>query len=117
MEVTVDLLNERALHEVGLHCLQDMRAWIFYPTAITVEASTDGKEYRSIATIDSNSHRKMGQRSEAEQHTPTIEAFTATCACTARYLRFHAKNYGPMPQWHISPGEQAWLFCSEVIAK
>ena len=117
MEVTVDLLDERALHEVGLHCLQDMRAWIFYPTAITVEASTDGKEYRSIATIDSNSHREMGQRSEAEQHTPTIEAFTATCACTARYLRFRAKNYGPMPQWHISPGEQAWLFCSEVIAK
>ena len=26
----------------------------------------------------------------------------------------HLVNYGPLPDWHVSAGEPAWLFVDEV---
>jgi hypothetical protein len=32
----------------------------------------------------------------------------------ARYVRVVAEPFGPLPEWHLSAGEPAWLFVDEI---
>ena len=32
----------------------------------------------------------------------------------AKYFKLTVKNYGKLPEWHLSAGEQAWLFVDEI---
>jgi hypothetical protein len=34
-----------------------------------------------------------------------------------RYLRVHAKNRGPLPDWHPGSPENAWLFVDEIVVE
>ena len=111
MEVVIDLLQPKSLVSVGVDCLDNMRSWIFFPTKIDVSLSNDGKNYIHWATVENTEFPAVRDRQEESvQHTFTCRgAYT-----TARYVRIKATNYGKMPDWHISAGEQAWLFCDEI---
>ncbi len=111
MEVVVDLLQPKSLVSVGVDCLDNMRSWIFFPTKIEVSISNDGKNYTPWASVENTEFAAIRDRQEESvQHT-----FTCRGGYTmARYVRIKATNYGKMPDWHISAGEQAWLFCDEI---
>ena len=40
-----------------------------------------------------------------------------TGKANVRYVKIIIKNYGKMPAWHLSAGEQAWLFVDEIWVK
>ena len=88
-----------------------MRAWIFFPRKIEVSVSTDGKNFRPWAQVENTEFEVSRQREEESvQHK-----FTCSGPYTsARYVKVKAINYGKMPEWHISAGEQAWLFVDEI---
>jgi hypothetical protein len=35
----------------------------------------------------------------------------------ARYIKMAAKNYGKLPAWHLSAGENAYIFIDEIGIK
>ena len=110
MVVEIDLLKERSIKRVGVECLENMRSWIFFPKSIVVEASLDGKEYHLVGMTKNNNYPATRERQEESiTHTFTVQKTT-----TARYLRIRAENYGALPAWHISAGEQSWLFVDEI---
>ena len=111
MEVVVDLLQSKSLTSVGVDCLDNMRSWIFFPTKIDVSVSNDGKNYTHWASVENTEFPVIRDRQEESlQHTFTCRGGYTTC----RYVRIKATNYGKMPDWHISAGEQAWLFVDEI---
>ena len=111
MVVVVDLLQSKTLTSVTVDCLDNMRAWIFFPRRIEVSISSDGKTYRPWASVDNTEFPVVRERQEESvQHPFTCHGPYAT----ARYLKIKAVNYGTMPDWHISAGEQAWLFVDEI---
>ena len=111
MEVVIDLLSSKTLTSVSVDCLDNMRAWIFFPKRIEVSISSDGKTFRPWTQLDNTEFAAVRERQEESvQHKFTCHGPYAT----ARYVRVKAINYGKMPEWHISSGEQAWLFVDEI---
>ena len=111
MEVVVDLLSPKSLVSVGVNCLDNMRSWIFFPTKVEVSISNDGKNYIHWASVENTEFPAVRERQEESvQHSFTCRGSYTTC----RYVRIKATNYGKMPDWHISAGEQAWLFVDEI---
>jgi len=109
MEVVIDLLEPREIHSVGASCLEDTRSWIFFPVELEACVSDDGKDYRLFAKTTT------GYNPVADPAgTKGIKTFSVKGNAKARYVRLKVKNYGKMPAWHISAGEQAWLFIDEV---
>ena len=111
MEVVVDLHETRLLTSVGVDCLEQMRSWIFFPRRVEVSVSTDGKRYIPWGLVENDQYEAIRSRQEESvKHT-----FTCTGPqCQTRFVRIKAVNYGPLPDWHASAGEQAWLFVDEV---
>lgn len=108
---TVDLLESKEIHTVGVDCLEEMRSWIFFPASVVVEVSDDGKHYRPYGRVDNTNYpATLARQEEANTHT-----FSVTGNDMARYVKIHAVNYGKLPKWHISAGEQAWLFADEIV--
>ena len=93
---------------MGVGCLEEQRAWIFYPKGVEVYVSTDGKDYKLFAKKDLTVPRTEGA------HIQNVEV---KGNANARYVKIIVKNYGKLPEWHLSAGEQSWLFVDEVWVK
>lgn len=113
MKVVIDLGKLREVHRVGVDCLEDTRPWIFPPQRIVVEYSTDGEHYQPWGSV-TNSITTLDDTRADSQRQYTL---TATGQESARYLRITAVNYGKMPTWHTSAGEQSWLFIDEIVVE
>ena len=109
MEVVIDLKSTKKVSQVDVGFLCDMKSWIFLPREMTVATSTDGKSYKVAGTVKNTKPALK----EEEEH-PSVDHLILKCSANARYVKVSCKNYGPMPDWHVSPGAQAWLFVDEV---
>ena len=107
-EVVIDLRESKPITQVGAGCLEEQRAWIFYPKAVEVYVSNDGKDYKLFGKNNVNVTRTEGAH---------IQDLTVNGKSKARYVKIIIKNYGKLPEWHISAGQQSWLFVDEVWVK
>ena len=104
-EVVIDLREVKPISRVGAGCLEEQRAWIFYPSAIEVYVSDDGKNYKRFGSQSFKVERTDGA------HFKDLEV---KGNAKARYVKIVVKNYGKLPEWHLSAGQQSWLFVDEV---
>ncbi len=107
-ELVIDLREKKPISRVGAGVLEEQRAWIFFPTAMEVYVSDDGKNFKSFGDTKVNVPRTESA------HIQDIEV---RGKAEARYVKIVIKNYGKLPEWHLSAGEQAWLFVDEVWVK
>ncbi|MCR4964784.1 MAG: GH92 family glycosyl hydrolase [Bacteroidales bacterium] len=107
-EVVIDLHGSKHISTVGAGCLEEQRAWVFFPTGMEVFVSDDGVNYRHFGRMNNTV-----TRSEKAQ----LKDIEVTGDDTARYVKVKILNYGKLPSWHISAGEQAWLFVDEIWVK
>ena len=107
-ELVIDLREKKPISRVGAGVLEDQRAWIFFPTGMEVYVSDDGKNFKSFGDTKVNVPRTESA------HIQDIEV---RGKAEARYVKIVIKNYGKLPEWHLSAGEQAWLFVDEVWVK
>ena len=107
-EVIVDLREKKPVSKVGAGVLEEQRAWIFYPTCLEVYVSDDGKDYKLFGKTDVNVPRTEGA------HIQDVEV---QGKATTRYVKIVIKNYGKLPEWHLSAGQQSWLFVDEIWVK
>ena len=108
MEVIVDLGKLQSVSKVGAEFLQDERTWILMPSKVTFEASTDGKDFKEVASINNDIPDTLV--------ASTIKQFTATIPSQQmRFVKIKATNYGKLPAWHQGAGGDAWIFSDEIF--
>lgn len=107
LNATIDLGHVVVLKRAGLSVLQDMRAWVWYPSEVTIAWSTNGRTWSSTTVTNA-----VDRRSEAGQHQ---EMWSGPIGKKARYVKVSAKNVGPCPEWHPGKGGATWIFADEVL--
>lgn len=106
MVVTIDMDKVQHIKTLGAGFLQSTKSWIFPPSEIDFEISTDGINFKLVGSIT------------PEQPGKDIESVLKAAAKVneeARFVRVKATNYGSLPDWHPGHGEPAWLFCDEIV--
>ena len=108
--VILDLGQTRAVRTVMFGALSDMGSWIFYPTAVSVALSLDGK------TFGKETARELGTPTAMED-SGVKDIVVAAGGVEARFVRVTAKSVGRCPSWHPGAGGKAWLFTDEIIVE
>jgi predicted alpha-1,2-mannosidase len=108
MQVMVDLGKEVSVSRVSAEFLQDQRSWILMPKEVSVELSGDGKNFWPVNSAVSS----VLDKDETAQTAHIGNSFKPV---SARYILITAYNYGKLPRWHQSAGNDAWIFCDEIF--
>lgn len=105
-EAVIDLQESKPVQSVDVSCVEDVRAWIFFPKNVEILISEDGINYQPFGKVGGIGSEKS---EESKLHT-----FTVPGNGTGRYIKVKVTNYGLLPDWHVAPGYQAWLFMDEI---
>jgi hexosaminidase len=109
-EGVVDLGGEKAIAQIAAGFLQDATSWIFMPEQVEFAISMDGKQFKSVGTVQSDTPQKTPDRIIKDLSV----AFDRQ---RARYIRVKAKNIGTCPEWHPGAGGKAWIFVDEIMVE
>ena len=112
MKATIDLGAVTNFSEVSVSFLQVTNHVVFFPTAVTFEASEDGINYTPIQTVDNV--YPLVKTSKVND----IQVFaTSSKSQKARFIRVTGKNMKSPPYWHHAAGTGAWIFADEIVVK
>lgn len=108
LDAVIDLKRETEIKRVGGGFLQDARSWIWMPTHIEFEVSSDGVNFEKVADIKTDVDPK--------DMTAVIRDYKQNITpVRARYVRVRAYNLGKIPQWHPGAGDDAFIFVDEIF--
>lgn len=102
----LDLGEEKAVHGVAVHALEDTKSWVFYPKSVHVEWGDNPRQLSEKNTLDFN-------RTQQVTNIRT-DVFQVPINASARYVKVSITSYGKLPEWHAAPGQPSWLFVDEV---
>ncbi len=109
LDVVIDLGAAQDIHKVGLSCLQDQNSWIFFPTSVQYETSTDGINFVALDLV---------KNTIDPAESPTIlHTFETNKTAKARYVHVVATYLDRIPDWHKGKGYKGWIFADEVIVE
>ena len=111
---TLDLGETVAVTRAGASFLQDMRSWIWLPTELIVEVSTDGETFARAGSIF---HDVPDDEEGIFLRDFVVELDARGNGRPIRALRFRAVNYGTIPTWHPGAGGEAFIFVDELIVE
>lgn len=115
MVAVVEMDKDQKVKMVGLNCLENMRSWIFYPKRVKIEYSTDGENWQPYGVVPELQKVPNSETDQKRQGESTTQLFAVVKGVRAKYFKITAENYGLLPDWHLSAGEQAWLFVDEIV--
>lgn len=106
--MTIDFSKPIRLQTVAIHALQSTPVGIYFPTAVRVSVSNDGKTFKPWASapieiVDSNS-------SETKWFSVSGDSINA------KSMKVEIETRGTIPSGHHAVGKPAWLFVSELAA-
>jgi predicted alpha-1,2-mannosidase len=110
LEATVKLKEPQSIKELRIGFLQDMGAWIFYPTQVEFFVSMDGAQYKSVGIV----------KNDVPLKKPDVmiqDLVKKLNGIKAQYVKVIATNIGKCPDWHLGAGGKAWIFADEIIIK
>ena len=110
MVAIVELDKVKNVKHVGARCLENMRSWIFFPKSVKVEYSLDGQTWKPYGEVMNTRFAPIHER----QEECVAHIFAVNGSARVKYLKISLHNYGLLPDWHISAGQQAWLFVDEL---
>ena len=107
-EAVVDLGRVQTVTRLGAGFLQNVRSWIWMPTRLDFELSTDGRTFTPALSITNDV--------PADSYEVVTKDFVGRIAPSpARYVRVKAYNYGKIPAWHPGAGGDAFIFIDELM--
>jgi len=107
LEAILELPEEGEIESVIVSSLSDPGSWIFFPKALDVSTSIDGKNYK-----------KAGREAYSLKQTSGREfrSYDVSFARTkAKFIKLKVESVLKNPSWHSNPGEKSWLFVDEVF--
>ena len=87
--------------------LQDQNSWILLPASVQVLTSPNGTDY----ILESEYFNTTPQNTNGA--FDKLFQFEIKQKGT-RFIKLVAKNPGKLPEWHLSSGENSWIFIDEV---
>ncbi|MFK7937639.1 MAG: discoidin domain-containing protein, partial [Saprospiraceae bacterium] len=105
-EAVIEFGETKQLNEIKLRFFKGEGQWIYLPAGIEIFASTDGKDYQSVA-----------QHGAVEGDKKVIETTLALPSVDAAYIKVLVKNFGIIPEKRQGGGNAAWLFVDEVVLR
>lgn len=106
---TIDLGSQTSISKVQAGVLQNVGAWIYYPSEMVVETSADGNTYKKMGRVKNTVSPDDGARQ--------VQDLRVTGKATARFVRVTLKNLGTCPKGHAGKGKPAWLFVDEIVVE
>lgn len=96
------------LAQITISCLQDVRSWIFMPTSLEIEISTDGVSYGKVVRLPINYNTETSE--------VVVEKFVLRLsnAQGVKKIRYKVVNRGTNPKTHPFAGEKSWVFLDEI---
>jgi hexosaminidase len=106
-DILIDLGEVKEISNVNIGFLYNPVNWIFLPTEVIIELSTDGQNFIAAE----------GMRPDllTLREPVAIDYNHVRINAKARYIRIIAKNRGVCPEGHPGAGKKAWLFLDEVM--
>jgi len=102
MEAVIDLGENTAIQEVTLGTLENQGPGIYFPTAVTVSVSTDGKNYKEVG---------VEKRPFAKNPSFDLKDFKVSFENqSVRYVKVVATSLKTLPK-----GGDVWLFVDEIL--
>jgi hypothetical protein len=105
----LDMGQVKPVNKISLGTLQDSRAWIVFPKYVQYWVSDDGVNYKLLSTVDT--------KVDIKDLTVQTQEFGADLHTNTRYIKVIAKQYGTLPEWHESKGEQSYIFADEITVE
>ncbi|MEA1873981.1 MAG: GH92 family glycosyl hydrolase [Bacteroidota bacterium] len=106
----VDLGREMEISSVYVGFLQDIKSWIWMPTAVEFSIANQSKQFKTVGTINSefndDNYGAFVEDIEVD-FTPQL----------VRHIKIEAKTYGDIPEWHLGYGGESWIFADEIYWK
>ncbi|MBZ0269519.1 GH92 family glycosyl hydrolase [bacterium] len=109
-EAVVDLRAPRSVHAVGAGFLQDVRSWIWMPSAVEIAISLDGASWTTLPAPGF-------AVAEEDYDVQRRELVAHAGGATARFVRVRATTVGTCPPWHPGAGGDAWIFVDEIVVR
>lgn len=106
-EAVIDLLEVKDINRLNARFLQDIKSWIFFPKKVTFYSSTNGQSYSKVKEI-------VCEMPDDSFDIVIHEFISEPQNLKARYIKVIAESYGVLPEWHISAGNDSWLFIDEI---
>ena len=108
MLVDIDFSEPATFSEIDMNFLKAVNSWIFLPTTIEVSISSDGIDYKTIKTIQT-------EINDRDYLVKSIPFNLKTDTVNTRYLRISATSLKSCPVWHRGYGKPSWIFIDEII--
>ncbi|MBK8556742.1 MAG: sulfatase-like hydrolase/transferase [Lewinellaceae bacterium] len=106
----LDLDSIQSVQKVQIGFLQETQSWIFLPSKVGLEYSTDGHHWTALAS-------KQPDFPQTERSVRQGFQWTFTAPIQARFFRFSAHSIGACPAWHQGAGQASWMFPDEIIVE
>ena len=104
----IDLGSVQKVSKVGAGFLQDVGSWIWMPSRVEIELSTDGKTFGPALSI-------TNEVPDRQDGVVTKDFVKTILPQNARYVRIRAVNFGKILSWHPGAGGDAWIFVDEIL--
>ena len=108
-EAVIDLREDRDIRLVGAGFCQDARSWIWMPSKVVFDVSTDGEIWSEAASAATTV--------APDDMTVQIWNCEIPVSIRARYVRVRAANPGPIPSWHPGAGSPSFIFIDEITVR
>lgn len=108
MTATLDLGEKQSIRSVTVGALEDVGSYIFYPKAIEISLSKDGRSFTPVAQKDIPT--------ATEAHPSEMSNFLINFAETeARYVKVFVRSNLINPPQHPAAGAKCWIFIDEIL--
>jgi hexosaminidase len=105
IETVIDLGKVEDIQSIQIGFLNEELNWIYLPKSVEFFISKDGINYKAIQKVTTN---------ELKQERFAISSFPSD---KAKYVKIIAKTFGKIESGKPGAGEDAWLFCDEILIK
>jgi predicted alpha-1,2-mannosidase len=109
MEVIIELDSVKDIQRITAGCLQDTRAWIFFPVKMEILTSSNGFSFKPAAEFELS--EEESEDVEIKNIGGEIKRFNKQ----VKFLKVILENYGKLPEWHPGYGDDAFIFVDEIV--
>ena len=108
MDIQIDLLEVMAIHKISIQFYNAPDSWIYGPTEVTFYTSNNGNDWLEI-------EKKVWN--DAEYQLKGIKEVLFLKNTSFRFIRIVAKSIGKIPIGAQGEGNDAHLFCNEIVVE
>lgn len=109
VEVIIELDSAKDIQRITAGCLQDTRAWIFFPVKMEVLTSSNGFSFKPAAEFELSEEENEGV--QIINFGGEINRFNKQ----VKFVKVILQNYGKLPEWHPGYGDDAFIFVDEIV--